>query len=144
MKKMFLILAVVVIFSFTANSQEQIGSYDNLPEQAKTTLSQHFSKDAISYVMIDKEGSGLKYEVHFVDNTEVEFGKKGNLLKVDCKKYPVPDVLVPEQVRSYVKAKFPSAFITEWSKDDRKWKAELNNGLDLVFDKKYNFLRVDD
>jgi hypothetical protein len=74
----------------------------------------------------------------------LEFNKAGELTKVDCKQTEVPSALIPELVRQYVKANFPNAFITEWSKDDRRWKAELNSGLDLEFNSNYEFVRIDD
>ena len=53
-------------------------------------------------------------------------------------------MLVPESVQAYIKANFSNAIITEWGKDDRGYKAELNNGLDLKFNSNYEFVRIDD
>ena len=61
-----------------------------------------------------------------------------------CKQTEVPAALVPEQVRNYVKTNFPNSFIIEWGRDNRGFKAELNNGLDLEFNRNYDFLRIDD
>ena len=74
----------------------------------------------------------------------MELNRAGKLTKIDCGCSAVSEALIPEAVRSYVAKTFPNTFITEWGKDDRRWKAELNNGIDLEFNNKYEFLRIDD
>lgn len=44
----------------------------------------------------------------------------------------------------YVKGTFPNANITEWSRDGKKQLIELNNDMELVFNAKGKFLRMDD
>ena len=85
-----------------------------------------------------------EYEVKLKDNTELEFDRNGNLIKIDSQQKKVPDGLIPEKALAYVNANYPDAFITEWGKDDLRWKAELNNGLELVFNNNGEFLRYDD
>lgn len=144
MKKIVSIFIVSLAVIMGSCSKETVGTFDQLPENAKSVIHTFFNKDNISLIMIDKEGLSTKYEVYFSDLTELDFNKKGELIKVDCGQQQVPDGLVPEQVMAYVKANFASSFITEWAKDGTKWKAELSNGLELIFDKKYNFVRIDD
>ena len=93
---------------------------------------------------MDKGLLDCDYDIKFNDGRSLEFNKAGELTKVDCQQTEVPSALIPERVRQYVKANFPNAFITEWSKDDRRWKAELNSGLDLEFNSNYEFVRIDD
>ena len=134
MKKNLFVALLALTCSFTACANEQVITYDQVPEPAKAIVAAHFDAAQIAYVM----------EVRFNDGRTIEFNKAGELLKVDCKQTEVPSALIPESVQAYVKAHFPNAFITEWSKDDRGYKAELNNGLDLKFNRKYEFVRVDD
>ncbi len=143
MKKYFSVV-LIALCSLTACANEQVIPYDQVPEPAKAIVAAHFDASQIAYVTLDKGLLDAEYDVKFNDGRSLEFNKAGELLKVDCKQTEVPAALIPETVRAYVKANFPNAFITEWSKDDRRWKAELNSGLELEFNSKYEFIRIDD
>ena len=144
MKKNLFVALVALACSFTACAEEQLITFDQVPEPAKAVVAANFDATQVAYVMLDKGLFDDEYEVHFNDGRTIEFNKAGELQKVDCKRTEVPSALVPEPVQAYVKAQFPNAFITEWGKDDRGWKAELNNGLDLKFNSKLEFTRIDD
>ena len=143
MKKYFSVV-LMALCSLTACAKEQVITFDQVPEPAKAIVTAHFDASQIAYVILDKGLLDADYEVKFSDGRSLEFNKAGELTKVDCKQTEVPSALIPELVRQYVKANFPNAFITEWGKDDRRWKAELNSGLDLEFNSKYEFVCIDD
>ncbi len=143
MKKYFSVV-LIALCSLTACANEQVITFDQVPEPAKAIVVAHFDASQIAYVTLDKGLLDAEYDIKFNDGRSLEFNKAGELLKVDCKQTEVPAALIPETVRAYVKANFPNTFITEWSKDDRRWKAELNSGLDLEFNSKYEFVRIDD
>lgn len=143
MKKYFSVV-LIVLCSLTACANEQVIPFDQVPEPAKAIVAAHFDASQIAYVTLDKGLLDTEYDIKFNDGRSLEFNKAGELLKADCKQTEVPAALIPEAVRAYVKAHFPNVFITEWSKDDRRWKAELNSGLDLEFNSKYEFVRIDD
>ena len=144
MKKSILSALLVLTTCFTACANEKVITYPEMPLQAQRLIEAHFSKADVSLVMIDRELLRTEYEVRLNDGTKVEFDGDGELTKIDCGAKAVPEALIPELVRQYVKANFPNAFITEWGKDDRRWKAELNSGLDLEFNSNYEFVRIDD
>ena len=137
-------VVLIALFSLTACANEQVIPFDQVPEPAKAIVAAHFDASQIAYVTLDKGLLDDEYDIKFNDGRSLEFNKAGELLKVDCKQTEVPSALIPEVVRAYVKANFPNAFITEWSKDDRRWKAELNSGLELEFNSKHEFIRIDD
>lgn len=142
-KNLFAVLATLCI-SLTACAHDQIVPFEQVPQAGKDIVAKYFDVSQVAYVKLDKEMFDSEYEVKFNDGRSVEFNNAGELLKVDCKYTEVPADLVPEQVRNYVKANFPNAIITEWGRDDWGYKAELNNGLDIKFNRSYEFLRVDD
>lgn len=144
MKKYFLSTLLVLTTCFTACANEKVITYPEMPLQAQRLIEAHFSKADVSLVMMDRELLRTEYEVRLNDGTKVEFDGDGELTKIDCGAKAVPEALIPEVVRSYVATSFPNTFVTEWGKDDRGWKAELSNGLDLEFNSKYEFLRIDD
>ena len=143
--KSFLMALVAYSFSFTAcTAGEKVITYPELPLDAQRLIEKYFQKADVSVVIMDKEAIFVEYEVRLTDGTKIEFEKNGELKKIDCGTKAVPETLLPEPVRQYVKNQFPKDFVTEWSKDDFRWKAELSNGLDLEFNSKYEFLRIDD
>ncbi len=144
MKKILSIVLATLCLSFIACANEQIISFEQLPQTAQELIKTHFPQEQVSYVMQERDGFSMEYEVRFANGQKVEFDKAGSLKKADCGAQAVPEALIPEAVRAYVAAKFPNAIITEWSKDDRRWKAELNNGLELEFNSKFEFVRIDD
>ena len=144
MKKYFLSALLVLTTCFTACANEKVITYPEMPLQAQRLIEAHFSKADVSLVMMDRELLRTEYEVRLNDGTKVEFDGDGELTKIDCGAKAVPEALIPEAVRSYVAASFPNTFVTEWGKDDRGWKAELNSGLDLEFNSNYEFVRIDD
>ena len=144
MKKSILSALFVLTTCFTACANEKVITYPEMPLQAQRLIEAHFSKADVSLVMMDREVLRTEYEVRLNDGTKVEFDGDGELTKIDCGAKAVPEALIPEAVRTYVKTNFPNTFVTEWGKDDRDWKAELSNGLDLEFNSKYEFLRIDD
>ena len=143
MKKFFSVV-LIALCSLTACANEQVIPFDQVPEPAKAIVAAHFDASQIAYVTLEKDLLDAEYDIKFNDGRSLEFNKAGELLKVDCKQTEVPAALIPEAVRAYVKANFPNAFITEWSKDDRRWKAEINAGLELEFNSKYECIRIDD
>lgn len=145
MKKLFFsILLMAFALSLDACADGKPVGFDQLPQNAQTTITQYFSKEDVLLVKLDKENLLTEYEVKLKDGTELEFDRNGNLKKIDSQQKRVPNGLIPEKVLAYVNANYPDAFITEWGKDDLRWKAELNNGLELVFNNDGEFLRYDD
>lgn len=163
MRKLFFsILLMAFALSLGACTDGKPLDFGQLPQNAQTTITKYFSKEEILLIRLDKDDLLSEYEVKLKDGTELEFDRNGALTKIDCQQKRVPDELSPEEVityvntrrvpdglvtekvLAYVNANHPNAFITEWSKDDMRWKAELNNGLELVFNNNGKFLRYDD
>ena len=144
MKQQVLCVLLGLLFSLNACAdRKEVITFAQLPQAAQDAISQNFNAANISYVT-KESGFSTEFEVRFTDGAEIEFDGDGALKKVDCKANAVPEALIPAEVMSYVKMTFPNAFITEWGQDDWGYKAELNNGLDLKFDKSYRFQRIDD
>ena len=144
MKKNLFVALLALTCSLTDCNKERVITFDQVPEPAKAIVAAHFDAAQIAYITLEKGLFDAEYDIRFNDGRTIEFNKAGELQKVDCKQTEVPSALVPEPVQAYIKANFPNAIITEWGKDDRGYKAELNNGLDLKFNRKYEFVRVDD
>ncbi len=56
----------------------------------------------------------------------------------------VPEGIVPAAIKTYIKTKHINKFVIEIKKERKEYEVELNNGIDIVFDKNGNFKRYDD
>jgi hypothetical protein len=57
---------------------------------------------------------------------------------------PLPEGILPANTAKYLAARFPMNFATHVKYEHRRYEVELNNDLDLVFDKNGNFMGADD
>ena len=84
----------------------------------------------------------------YIENSEFvvqDFkGQKGNWKEVDCKQDAIPVGFAPQLIYDYITANFPTNFISKISHNCHGYDVELNNDLELKFDKNGNFKRIDD
>lgn len=103
----------------------------------------HFPEATVLYMQRD----GGEYEVRLNDNTELEFNRKGEWKKIDCEHstvyFNVPDAIVPQEILNYVKSNFPDNGITKIDKDYSNWEIELDNHLEVKFNKRFNVIEFD-
>ena len=149
MKKILSCLVATVCIALCASCDDVIKSitFDELPSKAKTLVSANFDTKDILMVQSEGLGAGKEYTVFFTDNSKVEFDNKGNLTEVRMFKKPVPDALIPAQILTFVKTKYPNEYILEyeWDKRDKdeKYQVKLSNTVELSFTSSFNLIDVD-
>lgn len=145
MKKMIIAAMASVVVCLSACAEKtQLVKFNELPQKAQTFIETYFNAADISFVKMEKDGLHNDYDVRMTDGTEIDFDHDGSLEQVDCNTKAVPAGIVPEKITTYVADHFAGAFIVKYEIDRRELKVELNNSLDLEFDKQGNFLRIDD
>lgn len=145
MKKLFLLLISIAMVSTifaSCDDNEKFISYEELPVGAKQFIANHFGADNILSIEYDKDLKGAEYEVNFKNGAEVNFDKNGNWDEIYVPSGIKPE-LVPEKVLTHVQTNHADALIISMDKDKREFDVELNNGLELIFDTDYNFIRFD-
>lgn len=145
MKKLFLLLISVAMVSTifaSCDDNDKFITYEDLPVGAKQFIVNNFGSDNIISVEYDRDIKGAEYEVKFNNGAEVNFDKNGNWDEITVPSGINAD-LVPEKVQTYVQTHHVNASIVSMDKDKREFDVELNNGLELVFDTNYNFIRYD-
>ena len=115
-------------------------TYDQLPQTAKTLLSQHFAKKVPLVVTMDWD----EYEILYQSGEKVEFNKRGEWKSIDCRVSAVPTVLIPEQIKSHIKATFPGTTIIKLERDRRGYGVKLNNGLEVEYNTRFQVVEIDD
>ncbi len=141
-------LGLTLVLSMTiglSNAQEKLITFKELPTIARTFVEKQFSKLKISVVSLEKEIlQGNSYKVRFTDGTSLEFDKKGNWTEIDSKKNAIPSHLIPSNIVSHVHKSFPNNEVVQISKESNGFEVELTNGLDLKYNRKGDFIKIDD
>ena len=144
MKKFFIIAASCVLSLTACADHYQLIKYPELPTLAQTFIQKHFNQEDISHIERDREGIHYEYNVYLKNATEIDFDYQGNLQSIDCKYTPMPEGIVPEVIMSFISLHHPNLFVIEYVIDYRHQTVELNNEIELIFDREGHFLRMDD
>lgn len=147
MKSIIKMMAVItaLLFPVTLMScSDKIIQPSQLPSKAVSFIEQHFPGIEVSYVKLDSGLMKKSYDVRLANGVEIEFNGKGEWDNVDCNNMPVPSVLVPEAIATYVQTIFPGQSIVKIDKEPFGWEVELSSDLELKFSKDGRLLTVDD
>lgn len=146
MKKiLFIALAVFSLGVVTAKADnDRVITKDALPAKAQQFVNTYFASVKVSYIKEDRDFFDHNYEVVFADGSKVEFGRKGEWVDVDCRYNSVPQAIVPDAIKAYVKSNFPDAKIIEIERKRGNHEVKLSNKLELVFDKNLKIKGIDD
>jgi hypothetical protein len=144
MKKMFAIMATLMIAMTACADRHEMVQYTDLPAAAQSFVQKYYSVNDVSYVEQDRDGFNVEYKVYLKNRTEIEFNHQGNLKSIDCQNSSVPEGIVPTIIVSYVNLHHPDMLIVEYHIEHRRLKVELSNGWELIFDLEGNFLGIDD
>lgn len=142
MKKLFSIL--MIAFSAVLFAQDQNISFNKLPQKAQQFVKTYFGVKNVSVVTLDDDYIKKEYEVYLTNGTKIEFDGSGSWKEVDGKRNTIPAGYAPASIASYVKKSFPNAKITKIEKNRFSYEVELSNGLDLEFNSKGQFKKIDD
>ncbi|WP_333596472.1 PepSY-like domain-containing protein [Chryseobacterium flavum] len=127
------------------SAQDRAISASQLPKAAKTFLTVHFKGIPVSSAIEDREIYGIDdYKVYLNNGMKIEFDSNGNWKEADGKHQKLPYGFIPASIRNYTARNFPNTYIVKIEKERWSYKTELSNGLELEFDRKGNFKRIDD
>ncbi len=130
-------------FGLSANAQKTVITKTALPANAQFFLKTHFAGQEPTYIIEDKEMFSKDYKVQFANNLEVEFDGKGNWEEVDGNHQAIPISVIPKKIVSYINTHFANTTITKIDKGTWGYEVNLSNGLELEFNSKGNFIRID-
>ena len=114
-------------------------TFQQLPQKAQQFINTYFKGVEFLSATVDDD-----YEVYLANGTKVEFTLQGEWKEVKCPGSAVPTAIVPAAITKYVKAQFPNSIIVKIDKKYGGYDVELNNEMELKFDKNGKFLSYDD
>ena len=141
--KTFISTALVFLFGFSVNAQETPIKNSELPAEANAFIQKHFGKNSIHHAIKDKDNGKITYEVMLDNGTEIEFLENGKWKEVDGKDKAIPTGYISKPILDYVKTNYPKTSITHIDKGLNDIDIDLSNGVELEFDLKGKFLRID-
>lgn len=140
--KKIAIIATMLAVSFISHAEDTVIKESELPKKIKTYLKTHFPNNPVLQASIDKELFSKSYEVILKNNISLEFNKKNDVKDISASS-KLPDSVIAKPILDYVKSNFPNNLITDWELDDTTQKVELDNDMELEFDLKGKFLKID-
>lgn len=139
--KILVALGGIMFFSTDAAAQEVTIQQNQLPAPIAQFVRKHYSSAQISNIIREKKLSKTEYEVRLDNGTKLEFANN-KIEEIDGTQR-IPNSAMPVKVVQYIKVNYPNNYATEWKLDSREQKVELNNGVELEFDRSGRFLRID-
>jgi len=152
MKASKIITAICFLIAFAGTScsnndndkeQEQLISPQELHQEAKTFIEEHFSDFTIHKVRTKLHSTDEYYKVYFVERMEIEFNVNGVWTEVDGNNSAIPTSFINSAILDYLTTNYPSVPIESI---DRKWygfKVKLLNRTKLRFDQQGGFSGMD-
>lgn len=140
-----LFLSIFLFVGVSTQAQETVITKNELPQSAQKFISDNFSNHTLDYIKKDKEFFSTDYQVKFTDGTEIDFDSDGDWTEVDGDKSGLPTGFIHNNIVRYVKEHFANATIVRIEKGRfGKQEVKLSNGLELEFNAKGEFKRIDD
>lgn len=134
---------VTIFLSGCAIAQDKVIDKSELPTEIRQYVAKHFPKNKIIQAVEDKELLSKTYELVLSENIKLEFNKKNKIIDIDSKS-KLPNAVIPKKIRQYVSLNYPNNSIVSWELERKTQKVELDNELELEFNLKGDFLKIDD
>lgn len=145
MKKVTLLFVSLFVLSFSAMAiNDKPIQVEEMPKAAQQFIETHFPGLSVAMAKVELDFLSKSYDVIFTNGDKVEFDKKGNWTNIDCKHTQVPIEVVPTIIREYLAKHYPAIGISQIELTDRKgYDVELQNGIELEFDKRFRLIDMD-
>ena len=144
MKKILVLLAGIFAFVGISKADDRPGTYDQRPAAARTFIKKHFPKANLVYATVDDDLIRPDFEVRLDNGFEIQFENDGSLDKIETREGNVPEVLIPEKIREYVKKNYPHVTYKEYEVGTRSYEVKLSNKLELKFNSSFVLIGIDD
>lgn len=142
--KSFLIGLVLAVMPIVTMADGKL-SQKPLPGVVSTFLATHFSDVKVAFHKEKNLFSNERYDVHLMNGVDVEFDKDGNWLEIEGKKTPLPISVLPVEIQKFIGEKYPDQSIFGIDKKERgRIEVKLSNGWELIFDKNFQLINIDD
>lgn len=140
------IVALCCMFAFCINANAGSDTpidVSQLPALSQKIIKTHFSKCKVAMAKMESGIFDKSYDVVFTNGSKIEFDAKGNWKEIESKRHGVPNAIVPEPIRKYLKSHYPHKKVLKIERDRKGYEIELSNGLDIKFNKSFEVTEID-
>ena len=135
------LLAVILVLPVAAEDVEI--QFEQLPEKAQKIVLKAFPDTKIKKVNMERRASLMQYEVKLSGGIKMQFSKDGSFTECECSKSAVPDILIPEKIRTFIEKEFSESIVMRIEHDSKLFEVLLNNGVELSFNSSYRLVDID-
>jgi len=143
MKKLVSLFAVCLL-CINVHAVEREIQYSHLPKKARAFVETYFPGSEIKKVVKERRASLIQYEVKVKGGYKLQFTRSGSITEIECKDKPIPDKVLPSQIRKSVAANFPNNKVMGLEHDSSLFEILLDNGYQLIFSRDYRLIDIDE
>lgn len=140
--KTFLLPVIFLLFvAFSAPAQKQ----EQLAVAAQKFMRDYYPSAKIKRLHIARLDVDKKYKLKLRNGTKMIFDQNGYVREIKGK-HTIPREAFPEKIKAYLQKNYSDNVAIKWiidPEEDFVQKITFRNGLELVFDKKERFLKID-
>jgi hypothetical protein len=142
MKIQQFVFTSILITLFSSCEKETIIPAGEIPNEINAYVLKHFPTSSITQILVDKDLVSKTFEVIITGGVSLEFNNKKQIQDIDGSSL-LPESVIPEKIRQYVTSNYPNNVITDWELQGKNQQIGLNSGVELKFNLKGDFLRID-
>lgn len=116
---------------------------EQLPEKAQKFLTTYWNDVKVVKAEMDKDGLEVTYDVYLENNTKIEFDKKGEWKEIKSPMTEIPKGVIMQNILDYVANNYSGNRIEKIKREHHHYEVELTNDIELKFNKKGEFKRID-
>ena len=116
---------------------------EQLPEKAQKFLTTYWNDVKVVKAEMDKDGLEVTYDVHLENNTKIEFDKRGEWKEIKSPMTEIPKGVIMQNILDYVANNYSGNRIEKIKREHHHFEVELTNDIELKFNKKGEFKRID-
>ncbi len=116
---------------------------EQLPEKAQKFLTTYWTDVKVLKAEMDKDGLEVAYDVYLENKTKIEFDKRGEWKEIKSPMTEIPKGVIMQNILDYVANNYSGNRIEKIKREHHHFEVELTNDIELKFNKKGEFKRVD-
>lgn len=116
---------------------------EQLPEKAQKFLTTYWTDVKVLKAEMDKDGLEVAYDVYLENKTKIEFDQKGEWKEIKSPMTEIPKGVIMQNILDYVANNYSGSRIEKIKREHHHYEVELTNDIELKFNKKGEFKRVD-
>ena len=116
---------------------------EQLPEKAQKFLTTYWNDVKVVKAEMDKDGLEVTYDVYLENNTKIEFDKRGEWKEIKSPMTEIPKGVIMQNILDYVANNYSGSRIEKIKREHHHYEVELTNDIELKFNKKGEFKRID-